>query len=279
MSTNPIMSNNQPLSKEQIISIAPSIYSDEPIDSVSQRYKFVPTYKIIPTLKEAGFYPILVGQSKSRSENDKLYTKHILQFRHISHLMQPDEDEEYLDVVITSAHNAKSSFSIDLAIVRQICQNTLYTPSESFIHHKIRHTGFTTQKVRDAIEEIKTKMPKIKEEVNRFKNLRLTPIEEMSLAQTALNLRFDKNVHDVNVEQFLKVSREEDKENSLWVVYNRIQEAMIRGGLKGINKLTEKKFTSKPIHAIDTSLKLNKKLFLATRKMANLIAPTDMLAA
>lgn len=272
------MLNNQSLTKEQIIAKAPSIYSDEPIDSVSSRYKFVPTYKIIPTLKEAGFYPILVGQSKSRSEEDKLYTKHILQFRHISHLMQPDEDEEYLDIVITSSHNTKSSFSIDLAIVRTICQNTLYTPSERFIHHKIRHTGFTTQKVKDAIEEIKSAMPKIKDEIKRFKNISLTPIEEKSLAQTALNIRFDKETHHVNVDQFLKVSREADSQNSLWVVYNRVQEAMIRGGLKGINRITGKKFTSKPVQAIDASLKLNKRLFASTRKMANLIDPIPMAA-
>ena len=119
------MLNNQPLTKEQIISVAPSVYSDEPINGVSNRYKFVPTYKLLPTLKEAGFYCILAGQSKVRSdnENDKLYTKHILQFRHISHLMQPEADEEYLDIVITSSHNTKSSFSIDLAIVRTICKN------------------------------------------------------------------------------------------------------------------------------------------------------------
>ena len=45
---------------------------------------------------------------------------------------------------------------------------------------------------------------------------------------------------------------------------------MIRGGIKGVNKTTNKTFTSKPITAIDTNLKLNKELFSTVQNIADI---------
>jgi cobalamin-dependent methionine synthase I len=68
----------------------------------------------------------------------------------------------------------------------------------------------------------------------------------------------------------LAVNREEDNNSTLWAVFNRVQEAMIRGGIKGINRDTKRNFTSKPIKAIDTNLKLNKELFATVQMIADL---------
>ena len=61
----------------------------------------------------------------------------------------------------------------------------------------------------------------------------------------------------VDPNELLKVNRTQDEDNSLWSVFNRVQEAMIRGGVHTHNRYSAKNFTSKPIKAIDTNLKLN----------------------
>ena len=77
----------------------------------------------------------------------------------------------------------------------------------------------------------------------------------------------------------MTVQRDEDEAPTLWNVFNRVQEAIIRGGIKGSNKVTGKTFTSKAITAIDANLKINKELFATAQMIADLKAPSHMLAA
>ncbi len=270
----------KPLNNEELLKAAPSIFSENPIEGVSSRYAFVPTYSVLDTFREAGYYPIMASESKVRNnENNQGYQKHIIQFRSLDNLLRPNSNEEYADIVLTNSHNRTSSFIVDLAFFRIICSNMLVVPSHSFSHHSIVHSGFNISKVNTAINEVTAFMPKIKSEIEKFKSIRLSLLEQYSLANAAIDIRFDKQLHDVNAKEFLKITRDEDEMPTLWNVFNRVQEAMIRGGAKGINKETGKSFTSKAITAIDANIKLNKELFATVQNMASLkLAPFQMAA-
>ena len=270
----------KPLNNEELLKVAPSIFSENPIEGVSSRYAFVPTYSVLDTFREAGYYPIMASESKVRNnENNQGYQKHIIQFRSLDNLLRPNSNEEYADIVLTNSHNRTSSFIVDLAFFRIICSNMLVVPSHSFSHHSIVHSGFNISKVNTAINEVTAYMPKIKSEIEKFKSIRLSLLEQYSLANAAIDIRFDKQLHDVNAKEFLKITRDEDEMPTLWNVFNRVQEVMIRGGAKGINKETGKSFTSKAITAIDANIKLNKELFSTVQNMASLkLAPFQMAA-
>lgn len=268
-----------PLTNEQLKQVAPSIFSEAPIEGVSDKYAFVPTHSILDTFRDAGYYPIMASESKVRNDNNQGYQKHIIQFRNIDNLLRPDANEEYADIVLTNSHNRTSSFIVDLAFFRIVCANMMVVPSHTFNHHSIIHSGFNIDKVTKAIDEVTSYMPKIKDEISMFKNITLNPLEQHSLARAAIDIRFDKDVHTVDSNEFLKVNREEDQDSSLWTVFNRVQEAMIRGGAKGSNNNTSKSFTSKAITSIDASLKLNKELFSTVQKIASLKTPTYQMAA
>lgn len=270
----------KPLSNEELLKAAPSIFSETPIEGVSSRYAFVPTYSVLDTFREAGYYPIMASESKVRNnENNQGYQKHIIQFRSLDNLLRPNSNDEYADIVLTNSHNRTSSFIVDLAFFRIVCSNMLVVPSHSFSHHSIVHSGFNISKVNTAINEVTAYMPRIKSEIEKFKSIRLSLLEQYSLANAAIDIRFDKQIHDVNAKEFLKITRDEDEMPTLWNVFNRVQEAMIRGGAKGINKETGKSFTSKAITAIDANIKLNKELFATVQNMASLkLAPFQMAA-
>ncbi len=261
--------NIKPLSNEELFKAAPSIFSENPIEGVSSRYAFVPTYSVLDTFREAGYYPIMASESKVRNdENNQGYQKHIIQFRSLENLLRPDAKAEYEDIVLTNSHNKSSSFILDLAIFRLVCANMLVIPSKSFVHTSIVHVGFNQEKVKNAITEVTSYMPKIKEQVANFKTIHLTPQEEQMLANAAIDIRFDTNTHYIKSEELLKVNHQEDEIPTLWNVYNRIQEAMIRGGVKMKNLVTNKTFTSKAINGIDATIKFNKELFEVVEKVA-----------
>ena len=267
MSLNPINKTVKPLSNDELFKVAPSIFSESPIETVSNKYAFVPTFKLLDTFRDAGYYPIMASESKAREENQG-YQKHIIQFRSLENLLRPNAKAEYEDIVLTNSHNRTSSFIVDLAIFRLVCSNMLVIPSKSFVHTSIVHVGFTEEKVKNAITEVTSYMPKIKEQVASFKTIHLTPSEEQMLANAAIDIRFDTNTHYIKADELLKVNHEEDEIPSLWNVYNRLQEAMIRGGVKMKNLVTNKTFTSKAINGIDATIKFNKELFEVVEKVA-----------
>ena len=268
MSVNPINKTVKPLSNDELLKFAPSIFSENPIEGVSDKYAFVPTFKLLDTFRNAGYYPINAGESKVRDEASEGYQKHIIQFRSLENLLRPNAKDEYEDIVLTNSHNRTSSFIVDLAVFRIVCSNMLVVPSKSFVHTSIVHVGFTEQKVKNAIKEVTSYMPKIKEEVAKFKSIYLTSAEEKMLANAAIDIRFDTNTHYIEADELLKVNYEEDYVPTLWSAYNRIQEAMIRGGVKMKNLVTGKNFTSKAINGIDATIKFNKELFEIVQNVA-----------
>lgn len=268
-----------PLTDIQLKAAAPSIFSENPIEGVSERYAFVSSESIIQSFREANYFPILAGESKVNNTDNLGYQKHIIQFRSLDNLLRPDSREEHIDLIITNSHNRSSSLVLDACIVRAICKNTLYYPSKLFSHHSIIHSGFNLEKVKTAINEVISYIPQMEQEVERFKSIFLSESEQHALSKAAISIRFDTGVHKVETKELLYVHREEDDNTSLWTVFNRIQESIIRGGIRGNNRSTGRAFTSKPIVGIDSNLKLNKELFSTVQTMANLIEPHSFMAA
>jgi hypothetical protein len=77
----------------------------------------------------------------------------------------------------------------------------------------------------------------------------------------------------------LQIHRTEDEDPTLWNVFNRVQESIIGGGIRGYNRKTGRNITSKAITAIDTRLKLNKELWSITDMIASYKEPHLALAA
>ena len=259
-----------PLTNAELRASAPSIFSETPIEGVSEKYAFVPTYSVLDTFRDAGYYPIMASESKVRNQDNRGYQKHIIQFRSIDNLLRPNAVDEYADIVLTNSHNRTSSFKVDLAYWRLVCSNMLIVPSKSFVSNSIIHSGFQDTKIGHAIEEVTSYMPTMEKEIATFKQIILSSTEQHALAKAAVDLRFDTKKHQVDVHDLLAIHRQEDEDSSLWTTFNRIQESIIRGGLKGKNIETGRNFTSKPINAIDANFSLNKELWTTVQTMASL---------
>ena len=273
------MMSARPLTNAELYAQAPSIFADKPIEGVSDRYNFVPTHSILDTFRKEGYYPIMAGESKVRNQENFGYQKHFIQFRSIDNLLRPKSNTEYADIVLTNSHNRTSSFVLDLAYWRIVCQNMLVVPSHSFQHHSIIHSGFQEHKIGAAISEVVSFMPSMEEKIDLFKSIILSPSEQKSLARAAVDIRFDTNVHHIDENELLQIHRMEDEDPTLWNVFNRVQESIIDGGIKGYNRQTNRNITSKAITSIDSRLKLNKELWSVTDMIASYKEPSLALAA
>ena len=72
---SPVLRSNQPLSDDQIRTVAPAIFADTPHESRSERYSTIPTAAVLTELRKEGFQPFMVCQTHVRNEDRRDYTK------------------------------------------------------------------------------------------------------------------------------------------------------------------------------------------------------------
>lgn len=267
------------MSNEELFKASPSIFADSAIDSVSTQYHFIKTSDLLDIFRDSGYFPILSGESKSRSLEGQPYVKHIIQFRSLENLLKVPNDGIYYDICLKSSHNKTSAFTLELSCFRMVCSNTLTVSTDQLLHRRIIHKGFQTSKVKMAIEEMVNYMPTIEKEFEAMKNTTLNDVESLALSKTAIDFRFDTHKHDVDPKELLTINRQEDSHPSAFNIYNRIQESILNGGIKLKDKLSQKVTTSKAITAIDEKIKLNKKLHKTMQNLMSLKTEQYQLAA
>src|SRR3546814_14992368 len=55
-------------------------------ESRSQRYAYIPTATVLTELRKEGFQPFMVTQTRTRHEDRRDYTKHMIRLRHASQI-------------------------------------------------------------------------------------------------------------------------------------------------------------------------------------------------
>jgi len=85
-SRSPVLRADRPLSDDQIRAVAPSIFADAPHGSRSERYAYIPTATVLTKLRQEGFEPFMVCQTRVRNEDRREYTKHLIRMRHASQI-------------------------------------------------------------------------------------------------------------------------------------------------------------------------------------------------
>lgn len=270
---------SKPLSNNELLQSAPSIFSETPIEGVSNLYHFVKTSEILDTFREAGYYPILAGEAKSRTQEGQPYVKHLIQFRSLENLLKTPKDGLYYDICIKNSHNLTSSFTLELACYRLICSNLLTVPSDQLMYRRIIHKGFQQSKITRAIEEMVNYIPTVEKEIEVMKRITLNDVEALALSKTAIDIRFDTTKHDIDPQELLAINREEDSYPSAFNYYNRIQESIINGGLKLRNTLSQKVTTSKAVTAIDEKIRLNKELYKTIQNLLSFKTEPYQMAA
>ncbi|QJW56478.1 hypothetical protein HL670_03374 [Serratia plymuthica] len=98
-SRSPILRADHPLSDDQIRAVAPSIFAENPHESRSDRYSYIPTSAVLAKLRNVrneGFEPFMVCQTRVRHEDRREFTKHMLRLRHASQLNGKEANESIL---------------------------------------------------------------------------------------------------------------------------------------------------------------------------------------
>jgi hypothetical protein len=190
---------------------------------VSPKYQHIQTSEIYDAISSMGFQ---VTSSKAHGKKVSAHSRHITTFEHpldLGNGMKPR-------VIVDNSHDGSRACYVRFGAFRLVCSNGLVMGNDIIKPIRIAHKGNQekiTERIYEFVAQAKTAMAEMLE---RMTKTELTENQFVSFAKRAHVLRYKS---EAGFEETLywarQVKRESDEGMSLWVVYNRVQEALEAG--------------------------------------------------
>jgi len=255
---------NRALSNDELRLIVPSAFSEEKHDSRSERYTYIPTINILDRLREEGFEPFYAAQSKTRCEDKRDFTKHLLRLRRSGQL----NDKEVPEIILLNSHDGSSSYKMIPGMFRQVCSNGLVAWKD-FGEIRIPHKGDIVGQVIDGAWEVLRTLEGVEQHMDEMRGITLDKEEQLVLGEAALEYKYQDSPSPISASQVINPRRWEDDRSDLWSTFNRIQENLIKGDLPGRTE-KGKRIHTREVKGIDGDIKLNQALWKMAEEMARI---------
>jgi hypothetical protein len=240
--------------KELLQIKAPAIFAESPSTRVSDKYTFVPTYKIIQLLEENGYYVTEAEQGKLKGSRGQkgLFNKHVVRLRHKDYIDFKGNDIP--EFIIINSHNGLSALSFYFGIFRFICENGLVISSLNLMSFKSKHIHFEYEVFEGIVNDYASKVDDVMEIINKYSNIMLTEKQKNEFAKKAKDIIWPSGSF-VPEEMLIKPRREEDNKDDLYTIFNVVQENAMKGSIEYYSK--SRRVRTKKIEAVDRKLKVN----------------------
>ncbi len=257
------LQSRRELSDDELRRNAPSIFAGQAMEGVSHRYSFLPTSQVVAQMREAGWAPVQAEEQRVRLEGRAGFQKHLIRFQRRDLIAV--KGEFAAEICLVNSHDRSSAYQLHAGLFRFVCANGMMIADSTFERVSIRHSGFTPEQVIDASFQVLNRVPEITAHVEGFRARRLTPAESKAFAESALLLRYDDlQAAPIAPEKLLQSRRMEDAGDDLWRTLNRVQENLIRGGLKDYSRRKQDgtRFArTRAVASLDENIRLNKSLW------------------
>lgn len=259
------------MSDDQIRRIAPSVFADDAHERMSDRYRFFSTAHILGAMRQHGFMPVRVQQTNVRDESRREFTKHMIRFRPVN-ATDLSVGDSLPEIVLTNAHDGTSAYKLYLGLFRLVCFNGLVTHSADLGDHKVRHSG-PENLINDVIDvsfRVLDDAPRIGETVGEWARMPVTQQQAMAFASAAADLRWDEGKAPVEPQALLGMRRWGDEQTNVWTTMNRVQENLIRGGMRG-RATTGRRLHTRAVNSVNEDVRLNRALWRLTEEFSKMI--------
>lgn len=260
--------SDRPLYDSEIMRVAPSIFADRKHETRSDRYTYIPTIDVLHGLRNEGFEPFAVCQTRVRDESKREHTKHLLRLRHPSQITSTEANE----ILLLNSHDGTSSYQMFAGMFRFVCHNGMVC-GDAISDIRIPHKGNVVDRVIDGAFTVLEGFELANEQRDSMKAVMLNEGEKNAFARAALTLKYGNPAipTPITETQLLTSRRFEDHSSDLWTIFSRVQENLIKGGLQGRSR-TGRVVTTRAVTGIDQGVQLNRALWVLADEMRRLKA-------
>jgi len=260
----------QVLSKEKLLKVAPSVFTQARSIKTSEKYQPISTEQIINKLMSEGFFPTWASQTTVRNLEYKAFAKHMIRFQR--HDALQNAQGLYPELVLVNSHDGLSSYRLMAGLFRVVCSNGMIA-GQTYNEIRIKHQGDVIGNVIEGTYKVIETANQMLDVSDEMASINLNNVEKEIFAEAAHALKFSDTDGSmiVSPKSLLQTRRYVDqKDNDLFTVFNVIQENLIKGGIRA-NRLNKYGYTTRTktreVKAIDQNIKLNRALWTLTEKM------------
>lgn len=232
------------LTKEQIQKRCPLAYRETPTREVSDKYVLANTSTVIDDMAKLGWQVVDAKQRKPHKREDgelpSRFSFHMVAFQNpnvtiTKKLGDQETIECYPQIILTNSHDGLNCFKFMVGLYRLVCSNGLVIATDQMVDLSIRHIYYSFDELRQsitrAIEQVSLKISRM----TLAENTILTGEQKLLFAKEAISIRKGIEIDEVQVDEetlqdLLTPRRDEDRGDSLWKVFNVLQEKIIKGG-------------------------------------------------
>lgn len=264
------------MTKQDIANVCPMALRHTPTNpNVSGRYTFANTETVIDDLAKLGWLPVEAKQARAKKNSSGIRSFHMVAFQNPDvYIKKTDADggetiDAYPRIILTNSHDGFNSFKFMVGLYRCVCSNGLIIATDQMVELNIRHVNYDFDELRLVVATAIKQVPIQTTAINAMQNVTLTVEQKTSLAIAAMRIRKgvagDGNFYaDMDAVQAILVpQRKEDEGDSLWNVYNVLQEYMMRGGYHAKASENGKSRKARALTSVAKSVDFNRDLFKA----------------
>jgi len=249
------------LSNEQLVARASSVGQVSPHHATSDRYSFISTLDVVDTLRDDGWRPFSAQQGRIYYSDKGGYQKHMVRLVHPDWIYK----DMSLQALLINSHDRSTVYQLRLGIFTFVCANGLIS-GETLIQEAAKHINQTQEAININAHEMTAKAERIISFVDRFKSVTLDEIRQREYAEAVMAFLYGRDKDgkvkaSLTYDQLLETRRTEQSEPTLWNVLNRVQENVVRGGLRGKSFNTGRAVVTQGITAIDRTVDVNEFLW------------------
>jgi len=259
------------LSNEQIKTIAPSVFAEHPGPRTSDRYAYIGSGTMIERMRSLGFSPVMVREGKKKQPQGRAFAMHEIRFQKADHMKAVAEaglGGLIPQVLLRNSHDTTSPLSLEAGALRVACLNGMCMPGEEFGGFRVRHYGNVDKRADETgrgMEILMEKLGNVVEVAQSWRKIHLMGAQVDRLVAAAAEARGTSLTLDPH--EMLMVRRPQDLGDSLWHLFNRLQENMTKGGAAGRTS-SGRRSSLRPVSTLAADVAFNRKLWAAASAVA-----------
>lgn len=230
-----------PLSDSAIRAFAPAVFTDHPRPALPNRpsaamsdsYQFVPTYEIHRELLAQGFVTHEVQTYWRKVTAYRPYAMHLLRYGLPGAKTALKERGDTIpEIVLRNSHDGSAHLEFYAGVFRLVCSNGLIVSDTGAVQPiSVRHSTNSVLAAMSAVHELIEQQRAVFDHVEAMRKTTLTQVQQVEFAARALQLH--TGASNIDPERLLVARRPEDADPNVWLVFNRVQEHLVRGGIEG----------------------------------------------
>jgi hypothetical protein len=246
----------------------------QPHSALKPTYGFVSTREVIGAFEARGWNVSSQAFGKVKRQDKQGYQKHLIRLDNfnlptISGLSK--DNESRVQLCLVNSHDGTAALRMFLGVLRIACLNGIIAGS-ALADFRAVHSGSITSKIDTGIDFLTDNVGALITQVQQLQALKFSEAGQADFVRTLIDARLAsvKNVQQVAYTDALRARRFADKGQDAYTIFNRVQEAVIRGGVRytylqdikdasgAVIRQQLQSSTTRAISSVPTQLRLNR---------------------